>query len=255
MITQLAWDHVPAHGSSRPTGGQRRRSSPTRPDSDLRSGDARLTAGGRRRHLRHRRPRVAGRSIDRPEGWPDVWGTRTTGSTPDSRSRPRRPSACRAGTHSARAATFTPLAHRLEPVPTTDRGLVWISDVLATTQESATAALNTFVHHPVTMIIGGQDRGQPIDDLAASVLRGAAAGSVQVITMGETGPRFAADLGRRRRANVHTVADTRRGGGPGRRDLRRSRGAVLLSPAAPSYDQFHDFEAKSAALRDLVAGL
>ena len=47
-----------------------------------------------------------------------------------------------------------------------DRGLVWISDVLATTQESAIAALNTFAHHPVTMIIGGQDRGQPIDDLA-----------------------------------------------------------------------------------------
>jgi UDP-N-acetylmuramoylalanine--D-glutamate ligase len=149
------------------------------------------------------------------------------------------------------AASFAPLAHRLEEVAETARGLVWITDTLATTQESAIAAVNTFAQHPITLIIGGQDRGQPVDDLAIRLTK---LPSVRVICMAQSGERFAAELRRAGVRNVQVVEKLDEAVSLAAR-ISDDHAVVLLSPAAPSYDQFRDFEAKSSALRELVARL
>ena len=148
------------------------------------------------------------------------------------------------------ATSFAPLEHRLEEVGTA-RGLVWVSDPLATTQESAIAAVNTFAQHPITLIIGGQDRGQPIDELAIRLTR---LDRVHVICMAETGARFAATLRAAGFDDVHLV-DTLDQAVPLAARISADQAVVLMSPAAPSYDQFRDFEAKAAAYRALVSAL
>ena len=147
------------------------------------------------------------------------------------------------------AASFAPLEHRLEEIAQTARGLVWVTDTLATTQESAVAAVNTFAQHPITLIIGGQDRGQPVDQLA---LRVAHLPNVRVITMAETGARFASAMDAAGVRDVHRVVTLDEAVTLAAR-VSDDHAVVLLSPAAPSYDQFRDYEAKSAALRTLVA--
>jgi len=251
VITQLAWDHVPAHGSVEAYWRAKAKifsqhgrilicaqdtlDSLREVGADTDAVDVRVVE-----------------PVDPAPGWPPALGY------PHNRGNAglALAAAAAAGVERdeavAAAASFRPLEHRLEPVATTERGLVWISDVLATTQESAKAALNTFIHHPVTMIIGGQDRGQPIDDLARHVATAQRSGSVRMITMGETAQRFAADLEQAGVRDVHSVGTLAEAVALARR-ISPDDTAVLLSPAAPSYDQFRDFEAKSAALRDLVA--
>ena len=68
--------------------------------------------------------------------------------------------------------------------------------------------------------------------------------------MGETAARFAADLAAARVTRVHVVETLAEAVDVA---LSEDHAAITCSPAAPSYDQFRDFEAKAAALRELVA--
>jgi UDP-N-acetylmuramoylalanine--D-glutamate ligase len=251
VITQLAWDHVPAHGSVETYWLAKAK-------IFTESGRVLVCAQDTLDSLREVGVdtdqvdvRLAPPLLELPAGWPAVL------SYPHNQVNAALALAAASEVGIewpellAAAATFTPLAHRLEPVATTARGLVWISDVLATTQESAIAALNTFSHHPITMIIGGQERGQPIGELAHRLVTLQHSGSVQVICMGETATRFAAQLEGAGVDRVHVVETLAEAVTLAAR-ISDDRAAVLLSPAAPSYDQFRDFEAKSAALRQLL---
>jgi len=133
-------------------------------------------------------------------------------------------------------ATFTPLPHRLRPVVVAE-GRTYVDDSIATVPEAALAALATWRSRgPVTLVLGGEDRGQ---DLAA--LREALHDpDVRAVLLGALGARLAEELaasGDARAALVDDLADAVAWA----HAHTPEGGAVLLSPAAPSFGMFRDF--------------
>ena len=145
---------------------------------------------------------------------------------------------------------FQPLAHRLETVTERDR-VLWVDDSISTTPESTLAALASFPDRELILIAGGQDRGQEYTQLG----RALADRGVSVIGVPTTGPRL---LAAAREAGVPSAralaaADMREAVELAR-GLARPGAAVLLSPAAPSYDHYRDFEERGERFRGLAAG-
>jgi UDP-N-acetylmuramoylalanine--D-glutamate ligase len=145
-------------------------------------------------------------------------------------------------------AGFAALPHRLQPI--LERGgVTWVDDSISTTPESSIAALASFPGREVVLIAGGQDRGQDHEQLAGAL----AASGAAVIGVPTTGPRLIAD------ALVAGVSATRAREAPDLEgavalaaELAVPGGVVLLSPAAPSYDHYRDFEARGERFRELV---
>ena len=106
------------------------------------------------------------------------------------------------------------------------------------------AAIDAFAGQQVTLIAGGQDRGLDYTDLAAAVV--ARGGTVKVLTIPDTGARFAADIRAAAAAagvdapvtETTSLADAVAGA----LAVARPGGLVLLSPGAPSYNRFRNYE-------------
>jgi UDP-N-acetylmuramoylalanine--D-glutamate ligase len=80
---------------------------------------------------------------------------------------------------------FKALPHRLEFVEKID-GVCWYNDSIATTPESAIAALEAF-EQPVIIITGGYDKKLPFDELGQKIATKAKA----AILLGQTAPKIA----------------------------------------------------------------
>ncbi len=147
----------------------------------------------------------------------------------------------------AAVATFRPLPHRLQRLGGRD-GLVWVDDSIATTPQATLEALASFAGAPVAVLVGGFDRGldwQPF----AHALRGQP--PALVVTMGANGDRIAALLHERggfRVASTFALADAVRLA----REALPPGGVVLLSPGAPSFDQFRDYAERGRAFATLA---
>ena len=144
---------------------------------------------------------------------------------------------------------FQALAHRLETVAERD-GVVWVDDSISTTPESTLAALASFPDRQIILIGGGQDRGQDYARLG----RALAATGASVIGVPSTGSRL---LGAALAAGVPAeraieAADLREAVERARA-LTSAGAVVLLSPAAPSYDHYRDFEERGERFSALVA--
>jgi UDP-N-acetylmuramoylalanine--D-glutamate ligase len=143
---------------------------------------------------------------------------------------------------------FKPLAHRLEVVGESG-GLLWVDDSISTTPESTLVALDSFPGREVVLLAGGFDRGQDYAVLGSALAaRGAA-----VVGMPTTGGRVVAaartaGVGIERAVEAadleSAVAAARALVGPG--------SVVLLSPAAPSYNRFRNFEERGKRFRTLA---
>lgn len=141
--------------------------------------------------------------------------------------------------------SFAGLPHRMEHVAERN-GVVFVDDSKATNPESAAPALAAFGR--VHWILGGRAKGDELDACRPYLDRVAGA-----YTIGEAGARFAAVL---RGAGIaveeaetleRAVAAAARAARPGE--------AVLLSPAAASFDQFRDYEERGDRFRVLVEAL
>ena len=133
----------------------------------------------------------------------------------------------------ARATGFAGLRHRLEILGERG-GVTWVNDSISTTPESAAAAARAFADRPLTLLLGGQDRGQEATPLAAAL----AGRDVRVVTLPDNGPALAATLG----APIVAHADDLAAAVARAAATTPPGGVVLLSPAAPSYGHFRDFE-------------
>ncbi|MGO9322284.1 MAG: UDP-N-acetylmuramoyl-L-alanine--D-glutamate ligase [Solirubrobacteraceae bacterium] len=145
---------------------------------------------------------------------------------------------------------FQALAHRLETVAERD-GVMWVDDSISTTPESALAALASFPGRELILIGGGQDRGQDYTQLG----RVLAETGVTVIGVPSTGLRMltaARDAGAPSKRAI-AAADMREAVELAR-TLARTGAVVLLSPAAPSYDNYRDFEQRGERFRELATG-
>jgi UDP-N-acetylmuramoyl-L-alanine---L-glutamate ligase len=133
---------------------------------------------------------------------------------------------------------LVPLPHRLQTVLDRD-GVEWIDDSISTAPESSLAAIAAFPERPVVLIAGGQDRDQDYAELG----RTAAERDLVLITLPATGSRLAsaaAEAGLKHDQIIEAAAMedavevARRRATPGT--------VVLLSPAAPSYNSYRNFE-------------
>lgn len=142
--------------------------------------------------------------------------------------------------------TFPGLAHRMEEVGRLG-GVRFINDSKATNADAARQALSSYERS--FWIAGGRAKQGGIDDLeelfprvVEAFLIGESAGPFAA-RLGDTPHRISGDLASAVQAAAEAAAAT------GREEV------VLLSPAAASFDQYPDFEARGEAFRAAVLNL
>jgi UDP-N-acetylmuramoyl-L-alanine---L-glutamate ligase len=151
----------------------------------------------------------------------------------------------------AAVAGFRALPHRLAPVATLG-GVTFVDDTLSTTPVSVLAALDALADRPVTLVAGGQDRGLDYTGLARTLVQ--RRDTVALVTVPDTGARLADDVRREAAGAAVRLTETQSlaeavaaaiaGTAPG--------GVVLLSPGAPSYNRFRDFEELAATYEQIL---
>lgn len=140
-------------------------------------------------------------------------------------------------------AAFKPLPHRLTSLGVRD-GIEWIDDSISTTPDAALAALESLRGRAVTLILGGHDRGLDWDGFARALQTRSPSA---IIAQGVAGPRIARTL---RDAGlavpVEEIADLAAAVARAKKITLRG-GVVLLSPGAPSFDQFKNYAERGRA--------
>lgn len=136
--------------------------------------------------------------------------------------------------------SFRGLPHRLFALG--ERGSVlWVDDSISTTPQSAQAAVAAFAGRPVTLLLGGFERGLDYRQLA----RYAVERPVEtVITLPDNGARIAEAVRQARGARSAPKlieADDLQQAVSLAAASTQAGGVVLLSPAAPSFGRFRDY--------------
>ena len=143
-------------------------------------------------------------------------------------------------------AGFVPLSGRLTLVASEwvdDKLVRYVDDGLATSVLPAVAALDVFVLEPLVLVAGGFDRGVEYNALATAIATRAQ--PTMLLTMGEAGTRIG-ELVRAldpalAQANFDSMDEAV---AAGRRFLAQG-GVLLLSPGAPSFDRYKNWEERS----------
>ncbi|HEX4479681.1 MAG TPA: UDP-N-acetylmuramoyl-L-alanine--D-glutamate ligase [Rudaea sp.] len=133
--------------------------------------------------------------------------------------------------------SFRPLPHRLQPLGERD-GIRYVNDSISTTPYASVEALRS-LSAPTTILVGGFDRGVSwrifVDYVASHP-------PVGIVTMGANGSAIANALGavaqpkfvlRRARTLADALVSAR--------EVTPNGGSIVLSPGAPSFDQFRDY--------------
>ncbi len=141
--------------------------------------------------------------------------------------------------------TFRPPAHRLETVRTV-ASVTWINDSKATNVAAAAVALRA-MDRPYVLIAGGHPKGESLAPLVPLLGR-----CVRVIAYGEAAAQLLTQLG-----STGLVESVERFDDAVSRaaTVAPRGGAVLLSPACASFDQFTNFEERGDRFRALVESL
>ncbi|MDR3388711.1 MAG: UDP-N-acetylmuramoyl-L-alanine--D-glutamate ligase [Rudaea sp.] len=135
-------------------------------------------------------------------------------------------------------ATFKPLPHRLQTLGERG-GIDYINDSIATTPYATVEALRSLAGRAVTVLVGGFDRGVDWSIFVDAVSKQA---PHAIVTMGANGAAIAAalrrtDAPRFALASAQSLHDALARA----RALTPAGGTILLSPGAPSFDQFRDY--------------
>lgn len=147
---------------------------------------------------------------------------------------------------SAGLTSFHALEHRMEPCGEID-GVRYYNDSKATNTDAVEKALTAFSDDDVILLLGGHDKGTPLERFAAYVC-----GRVRaVVCYGEARARFRHAIEDADRSGEVDIAEAN--------DLRdavdvartlASRGdVILLSPACSSFDEFSGFEERGRAFK------
>ena len=137
---------------------------------------------------------------------------------------------------------FEGLPYRLQILGEKDT-ILFVNDSISTTPEAALVAVEAFPNRPLTILLGGQDRQQNYKRLAERVCQKPVVG---VVTMYETGPRIAKQIDRvkphskffpilKESRDIYDAMVVAK-------QFTPENGLILLSPAAPSYDAFKDYQ-------------
>ncbi|HEX7745665.1 MAG TPA: UDP-N-acetylmuramoyl-L-alanine--D-glutamate ligase [Micromonosporaceae bacterium] len=143
-------------------------------------------------------------------------------------------------------AEFRGLPHRLAEIADPS-GLLFVDDTLATSPYASMHAIEAYEGRPLTVIVGGTDRGLDYTPLREHLARR----TITVIGIPDSGPRIVEALGGLPGVRAER-ADDLLGAVRLARKLTPVGGVVLLSPAAPSYGQFRNFEHRSEVFAQAV---
>lgn len=154
-------------------------------------------------------------------------------------------------------ATFRPLPHRLEQIAQRD-GVTYINDSLATNPQAAVAALRALRDRRVIIFLGGHDRGVNDSVLRDEVLDHPPA---MVVGLPDSGARvierirsWFAEAGREADRPRLELADSMVDAVRLARSCARPGDVVVMSPGAPSFGQYRDYEHRAEAFREAVEG-
>jgi UDP-N-acetylmuramoylalanine--D-glutamate ligase len=144
-------------------------------------------------------------------------------------------------------SSFVPLPHRLQSLGERD-GLDWINDSISTTPLASLAALETVGTARAALIVGGHDRGLDWTPFVEAMRTHA---PEAIICQGRNGPRIADALEAAGIGNVYRALDLAAAVGAAR-DALRGDGVIVLSPGAPSFDQFRDYAERGKRFAELA---
>ena len=150
-------------------------------------------------------------------------------------------------------SSFKGLEHRLELVGRA-KGISFYNDSFATGPQPTIAAVKSF-SEPLTVILGGSEKGLDYKDLGEEISK--AENLVSVILIGQVGPKIKEalqkaeyggkliDMGRASMDEIigEAVLNTPQGG------------VILLSPAAASFDMFKDYKDRGKKFKSAVEAL
>ncbi|MBU2665947.1 UDP-N-acetylmuramoyl-L-alanine--D-glutamate ligase [Actinoplanes bogorensis] len=143
-------------------------------------------------------------------------------------------------------ASFEGLPHRLTEIADPS-GLTFVDDTLSTSPYATMHAIDAYAGKPLTVLVGGTDRG-----VDYSVLRDfLATRELTVIGIPDSGPRILAELTgleKIKTVNAEDLPEAVRLS----RELTPAGGVVLLSPGAPSYGRYRNFEHRSEAFVEAI---
>ena len=137
-------------------------------------------------------------------------------------------------------SSFKALPHRLEILGTKNE-ITYIDDSISTTPETAIAALRAIdTGHPITLIAGGFDRGQEYQELAHFLFEHKE--YMRLVTLPDTGIKLA-HLAQQMGVQTSPTSDMATAVNVAEH-ITPPGGIILLSPAAPSYNLYPNFEAR-----------
>ncbi|GAA3456279.1 UDP-N-acetylmuramoyl-L-alanine--D-glutamate ligase [Dactylosporangium matsuzakiense] len=139
--------------------------------------------------------------------------------------------------------SYVPLPHRLTPIPDPS-GVEFVNDSLSTAPQTTIHAIEAYAGRELAVLIGGQDRGIDYTPLR-DYLRDREV-PVTLIAIPDSGEHILDVVGDLPNVRRETATDLFAG-------VLRARalippgGVVLLSPAAPSYGRYDNYEARAKA--------
>ncbi|MFA4994076.1 MAG: UDP-N-acetylmuramoyl-L-alanine--D-glutamate ligase [Bdellovibrionales bacterium] len=140
--------------------------------------------------------------------------------------------------------TFSGLPHRQQELKEKD-GILFVDDSISTTPQSAIAAMEVYAGRPITLLVGGFDRGIDYAPLIDYVLKN---NVNAVICLGKSGQRIYEQL----TAPKAFLSASLQEAVALAKEKTPKGGVVLLSPAAPSYGLFKNFEERGRVFAELV---
>ena len=146
-------------------------------------------------------------------------------------------------------ASFQALPHRLQKVGEF-RGVEFVDDSISTTPETAIAALKALDKGQImTLIAGGYDRGQDYAKLGEYLK--SLGNRIRLVVLPDTGVRIMAASDGVQSKAVHDMKEAVETAF----EYTKDGGVVVLSPAAPSYNCYKNFEERGKDFGDCIKNL
>jgi UDP-N-acetylmuramoylalanine--D-glutamate ligase len=136
--------------------------------------------------------------------------------------------------------SFQGLPHRLTVLGEKD-DILYVDDSISTIPQAAIAAMEAFKNRPISILLGGYDRGVDMTELIDYLFEHPIH---LVITMPESGERIARSIRCDKRKSpfrLYEVKDLEQAIEMAQKNTPKG-GIILLSPAAPSYHAFKNFK-------------
>jgi UDP-N-acetylmuramoylalanine--D-glutamate ligase len=150
--------------------------------------------------------------------------------------------------HRVELASFRQLRHRLEEFVVGTPELLCVNDSISTVPQATIAALKAYPDRPIVLLLGGTDRGQDYSELLEFLPRTQVKA---IVLLPPNGARIEMQMQGHAMAGKVFRADRFEQGV--KEALRRAAPGdmLLLSPAAPSFGEFRNFEERGEAFKAL----